>query len=225
VITRAGRGARLQGVTPRRRSFPEETCRYRPTVSGNATLRQAGRPPLRGLSHEFVPSPTKISPENRQTHGITHEMATHGPGGSRDVAGIVQVTGFPARIGWLAGGMDRLGSADTLLQVRHPKECPRDPASARRQTTNCQAHPLLRRPHRTRPTRHHTESHRTRPAPDRTEPDQPATTPTNRDHLTRAHSSPRDPHSCVLPWSGWCGSRVEDRASDAEGALDAHRPD
>jgi hypothetical protein len=31
--------------------------------------------------------------------------------------------------------------------------------------------------------------------------------------------------AAFFPWSGWCGSRVEDRASDAEGALDARRPD
>jgi hypothetical protein len=41
------------------------------------------------------------------------------------------------------------------------------------------------------------------------------------------HTSQRLRDSCVLPWSGWCGSRVG-TCSDPEGtrgALDAHQPD
>ncbi len=35
----------------------------------------------------------------------------------------------------------------------------------------------------------------------------------------RGHTSPRDPRSCVLPWSGWRGSRVEDPAGTPKAPL------
>ena len=41
------------------------------------------------------------------------------------------------------------------------------------------------------------------------EPGRPGPTPATRNPIISGSTPPRDPHSCVLPWSGWCVSRVE----------------
>jgi hypothetical protein len=86
-------------------------CRWRVMAAADHPhLRQERR-----LSHEFVRSPTEISPPNQPFHRITHDLAAPDPGGSRDAVGFVRVVGLR----WELGRPGRLESlADTLRGLR-----------------------------------------------------------------------------------------------------------